>query len=789
MNFSLQNLQKLFQLPAEVLETGLNTLSEGARTLQTTLEGLSGQGSYAAKHEAPLKGPQNLDSALAEFANQLVRIGRTTRPDSDDLLTTAKEAVASARRSFGYIDASDPRSAALALALPLSAAGMVAESMLRGLVFFNILGPKRFPKSTLDFMESTSDIAPFVRLQYNDLIERHRERLAKAPDDAATRRELGRVYIKCGRYADAIDELQAAGKDAAVRANAMYDSCVAHYRAGKFNGAIQDGVEALTANPDNERARYWLWLAAQQVGGYPETVPGRFRMDLRAGMAPTNLHYENIAAQIGLNKTSGGRGTAVFDYNNDGLPDIAITSAHGGTSLYRNNGDGTFTDVSIESGLDQAVNGFSIIAGDYDNDGFTDLYITRLGWYAGDGTLFHNNGDGTFTDVTAQAGLATWGPCFSASWVDYDCDGYLDLFIPNNAGGVFDRHIPNRLFHNNGDGTFTDVTNESGVGGLMPAIGSSWGDYNNDGFPDLFVSALGHAQLLRNNGDGTFTDVSAAAGLTDPSIGTVCAWCDYDNDGWLDVAQYVWSEYEDIIHTMKTGHGPDDGKPLRIYHNNRDGTFTLKDRELGLDGCWGTMSGSFGDLDNDGNLDFVLGNGAPPMDRIEPLVILQSDGAKFRNVTFSAGLPFTGKSHGANCADLFGDGRLSIIVAAGGLYPGDLMTSTVFCPKERPGNYLNVRLKGTKCNRDAIGARVTLLTGDRRQMREVGGGTNFGCLPTEQHFGLGEGKEIAAVEIRWPGGDTQRVENPPVNATISITEGQPGFRKLRFPKAKVRHKT
>jgi hypothetical protein len=505
-------------------------------------------------------------------------------------------------------------------------------------------------------------------------------------------------------------------------------------------------------------------------------------MDLQAGLAPTTLRYENIAARIGLNKTSGGRGTAVFDYNNDGLLDVAITSAHGGTSLYRNNGDGTFTDVSIESGVDQALNGFSIIAGDYDNDGFVDLYVTRLGWYAGEGTLFHNNGDGTFTDVTKQAGLDTWGPCFSASWVDYDCDGNLDLFIPNNAGGIFDRHVPNRLFHNNGDGTFTEVTAKAGVGGILPAIGSAWGDYDNDGFPDLFVSGMGHAQLLRNNRDGTFTDVSAEAGFTDPAIGTLCAWCDYDNDGWLDVAQFVWSDYEDIIYTMQHGHGPSDGKPFRIYHNNRDGTFTLKDRELGFDGCWGSMSGTFGDLDNDGNLDFVLGNGAPPMDRIEPMIVLQSDGSTYRNVTFSAGLPFTGKSHGANCADLFGDGRLSIIVAAGGLYPGDLLTSTVFCLPERPGNYLNVRLQGTRSNRDAIGARITLLAGDRRQMREVTGGTNFGCLPTEQHFGLGSLTAVDALEIRWPGGGLQIVDDPPVNATIRIVEGEPGYKRVKFAK-------
>jgi hypothetical protein len=781
MSAPRSDLQKFLRLPADFLELGIQIMGSGVRAVQSTLEGLSGQGSPSSGDQPSLSGPQNLDDALAEFGNQLVRIGLASRGESDGLLKAAREALSAAQRSFGYIDPRDPRSLALSLALPLSAGGMMAEAMLRGLVFFSILGPKRFPKSTLDFIETTSDIAPFVRLQYKDMIDRLQRRLEGAPGDAAARRELGRIYMKCGRHADAVESLRIAARDSSARAGALYDCCVAQYRLGKFQAAIDDGVASMTADPGNERARYWLWLAAQKLGGYPDSVPQRFRMELKAGYAPTVLRYENIAPKIGLNKTSGGRGTAVFDYNNDGLLDIAITSAHGGTSLYRNNGDGTFSDVSIESGLDQAVNGFSIIAGDYDNDGFVDLYISRLGWYAGDGTLYRNNGDGTFTDVTEKAGLSTWGPCFSASWVDYNCDGYLDLFIPNNSGGIFDRHVPNRLFRNNGDGTFTDVTAESGIGGVLPAIGSSWGDYNNDGYPDLFVSGMGHPQLLRNNGDGTFTDVSAQSGLADVAIGTVCSWCDYDNDGWLDVVQFVWSDYEDIIQTMRTGRGPEDGKPLRIFHNNRNGTFTLRDREIGLDGCWGSMSGTLGDLDNDGHLDFVLGNGAPPMDRIEPMIVLQSDGSRYRNVTFSAGLPFTGKSHGANCADLFGDGRMSIIVAAGGLYPGDLLTSAVFCPARRTGNFLNVRLTGTRCNRDAIGARVTLYAGGCKQMREVGGGTNFGCLPTEQHFGLGDAVRIDAVEVRWPGGETQRVANPPLNATIRIVQGESGFQTFTYP--------
>src|SRR5262249_31014382 len=189
------------------------------------------------------------------------------------------------------------------------------------------------------------------------------------------------------------------------------------------------------------------------------------------------VQLEAIAARIGLDKTSGGRGMAVFDYNNDGRLDVVIACAHGGCNLYRNNGDGSFTDVFIESGLDTAINAFIITIGDYNNDGYDELFITRLWFYGGEGQLFPNNGDGTFTDVTTQAGLKMWGPAFSASWVDYDLDGKLDLFVANNIGGIFDRKTPNRLFHNKGDGTFVEVTRAAGLATMWPTIGSAWGDY------------------------------------------------------------------------------------------------------------------------------------------------------------------------------------------------------------------------------------------------------------------------------------------------------------------------
>ena len=764
--------------PFKWLETGLITVQNVMGTAQRAVDQVTGQQHRQLK-APPVNGPEDIDTAVSEFVDHLARIVRYSPKDFAHLPTASGQVVDAARKSFGFLDLSTPRALALPVQLALSFGTLFTQSALRGLVTWDVLGPDKIQRLMVDFFEMFTELQVFVGLEYTEVATRCRARLENTPGDHGTRLELGQTLVKCGLYEEAERELLQIPRESSHYATARHEAAIALYRAGRYERSIAADVESMEVNPGDERARSMMWIAAQRLGGYPVSVPLRFRMELKIGYAKPTVEFENISARIGLDKTSAGRGLAIFDYDNDGYLDIVIASAHGGVNLYHNNGDGTFSDVSIRSGLDTCVNGFAITVGDYDNDGFADLFITRMGFYSGEGQLFHNNGDGTFSDVTSRAGLKVWGPGFTAAWVDYDGDGFLDLFIANNLGGLFERKTPNRLFHNNGNGTFTEVTEQAGLHTIWPTIGGAWGDYNNDGLQDLFLSnGMGRSQLYRNNGNGTFTDVSEEAGVTEIGFGTPAFWWDYDNDGWMDIGQMTWSDHEDVIYTLRNGEGPPDGHPMRVYHNNRDGTFTQVNRELGLTGCWGTMSGNAGDFNNDGYLDLVLGNGSPKMDRMEPMILLENDGHKFHNTTFAAGLPFTGKSHGVNMADLFGDGRLSVLVAAGGAYPGDLLTSGVYYPTTLAGNYLNVRLVGVVSNRSAIGARVSLDAGGRKQFREISGGTNFGCMPFEQHFGLAKYEGSVTIEVRWPSGGHQIFRGVPVNATFEFTEGQEDWKDV-----------
>ena len=553
------------------------------------------------------------------------------------------------------------------------------------------------------------------------------------------------------------------------------------------------------------------------------TSPASFRQERPAITAPPlptapKVYFVDIAEQAGLiaktedggEKTkryiieTTGSGIAFFDYDNDGWPDIFQVNAsrlegfpkgqEPSSHLYRNNHDGTFSDVTQIAGVGLKGWGQGVCAGDYDNDGWVDLFVTS--W--GHNILLHNNGDGTFTDVTKKAGLwqeeTQWST--GCAFLEYKRDGHLGLFIAHYID--FDLvHTPepgsselcrwkgisvmcgprglkgtrSQLFRNNSDGTFTDVTEKSGVAKTAPyyCFTVLTGDYDNDGWPDVYVACDSTPSLLfHNNHDGTFTESAVLSGVAYSGSGSEQAGMgadavDYDGDGWLDI--------------IKTNFSDD---TATLYRSARDGTFSDVSLEAGLGHNrqflgWGTQ---FLDVDNDGWPDLFLANGHiyPEMDRWQLIntfkerkVLYWNDHhGKFQDISLSSGpgitTPFN--SHGVAVADFDNDGSLEIAVNNSHDHPSLLKNLGPH------GNWILLKLIGTQSNRDAIGARVSLKIDNHTQMQEVrSGGGYISQSDFRLHFGLGNSTKIDVLEIRWPRGLVQKLENIVGNRIVTIREG------------------
>ena len=392
------------------------------------------------------------------------------------------------------------------------------------------------------------------------------------------------------------------------------------------------------------------------------------------------------------------------DFDNDGLLDIMTSTWDpcGSMAYYRNDGNGSFSDHTSRAGLSGQLGGLNMVQADYDNDGWMDALVMRGGWMRENGrirmSLLRNNADGTFSDVTVESGLSRPSyPSQSAAWADYDSDGDLDLFSCSESEPVrgydlvtFDVKFPSQLFRNNGDGTFTDVANEAGVTNLRYCKGSAWGDFDGDGDPDLYVSNYADEnRLYRNDGDGSFTDVAADLGLTEPRRSFATWFWDYDNDGLLDL--FVAGYGPEIGEVAADYLGlPNQGPRPRLYKNAGDAGFVDVTRAAGLYRVHMPMGANYGDLDNDGYPDFYLGTGYPTFDAVGPNVMYRNDGGEsFSDVTFSGGFGHLQKGHGVAFGDLDRDGDQDIFVQMGGFYPGDGFPNALF---ENPGH-------GGRCRR------------------------------------------------------------------------------------------
>ena len=566
---------------------------------------------------------------------------------------------------------------------------------------------------------------------------------------------------------------------------------------------------------DLRSALIWLLLGCLSLCGSEVTgqslTPARTNDQL-------GVKFVNVARQAGLTEKTiygdehrnrylletTGAGAAFIDYDNDGWEDIFLVNGtrleglppgvRATNRLYRNNSDGTFTDVTERAGLVRTGWGQSVCAGDYDNDGYEDLFVSSYGKNA----LYHNNGNGAFTEVAEKTGVANnrtrWGS--GCAFVDYDRDGYLDLFVasyidldlktaplpetgpclykgvmvacgpPGLTGGV------NTLYHNNGNGTFIDVSEKSGIAKANGTygLGVLVADFDNDGWPDIYVANdSAPAAFYHNNRNGTFTDIGIEAGCAfsvdgKPQAGMGVTAADYDRDGWLDIFKTNFS-----------------GDTSSLYHNTGKGIFddVTFPAGLGLNTRWLGWGCSFVDVDNDGWPDIFLVNGHvyPEVEKLtteagyaqRKVLYHNLQNGRFADVSDKAGeaIMQPNASRGAAVGDYDNDGDMDILInSVNG--PPELLRAD----SSNQNNWLAIKTIGVKSNRDGIGARIKLLTLDGSQIDEVrSGGSYYSQNDLRVHFGLGRNQRVKTIEIRWPSGQVDTLTDLAVNQLVTVKEG------------------
>ncbi|RKU15426.1 hypothetical protein C6500_19780 [Candidatus Poribacteria bacterium] len=538
--------------------------------------------------------------------------------------------------------------------------------------------------------------------------------------------------------------------------------------------------------------------------GTPSVAETALRFTDQTQQAGIHFKHTNGASEEKYLPETMGAGGLFFDYNNDGHLDIYLVNSgtlspasefhrhpNDMNVLYRNKGDGRFIDATVEAGLQQNHGyGMGCLAADYDNDGDADLYLTNFGR----NQLYRNNGDGTFTDVTSHAGVGDGKWSVSASFGDFNLDGHLDLYVANyldyqletaHACFLEGVHIycgpheypgaRDTLYRNNGDGTFTDVTTRAGVRNAGKGLGVLFTDYNNDGYPDIFVANDAVPDFLyQNNKDGTFTDVATPAGVAYNSEGRATASMgiaagDYDNDGVQDL--FVTNFSLEIN---------------SLFHNDNDGFYTMTTFEAGLADASFSKLGfgtQFIDADNNGSLELFVANGhvwdnvsevTPSLSYRQQCQIFGNTGTgQFTDLFETAGRFFKRSvvARGVAIGDYNNDGAADILVTCCGEPPILLRNDS------QVHNYVKIRLVGTESNRDSIGAKVWIRTDEMTLFREVTcGGSYASGSERTLLFGIGAQKTIQSIEVKWQSGHTQTLDfsntEGPVNETIYITENQ-----------------
>jgi hypothetical protein len=669
---------------------------------------------------------------------------------------------------------------------------------------------------------------PFLSNRRAALMEKSLPRMTNLnlEQEMTFRCKLGIELVQAGRSADALSQYQAVD-DSVARAgvqllpkpqsqlrmlkaqanlrlgeqencllNHNADSCIFpigpngyHVQPRGSRGAIDLLSQQLNQEPADLSARWLLNLAYMTLGEYPQRVPQPWLIPAQVFASEYPLpRFPDIAGALGLD-IDGLAGSCILDdFDNDGLIDLIVSSwaLDGQLRYFHNDGNGRFSERTQAAGLTGLVGGLNLLQTDYNNDGWLDILVLRGAWLDKAGrmpkSLLRNNGDGTFTDVTEEAGLLSQHPSQTAVWFDYDGDGWLDLFVGNESLDPKDPDLC-QLFHNNHDGTFTECAAACGLALQAFVKGVSSADYDNDGRPDLYITSRDHGNRLMHNdgpdsnGHWRFSDVTQHSGVGEPLHSFPTWFFDYDNDGWEDifVAGYFVQNVGDVAADYLGL--PSQGALARLYHNNHDGTFTDATVSAHLNHVLLAMGSNFGDLDNDGWLDFYLGTGNPDLSMLIPnRMFRNAEGKFFQDVTTATGTGHLQKGHGVAFADLNNDGAQDIFAVIGGSYTGDNYRSALFYNPGNSNHWLKLKLEGTKSNRAAIGARIQVTvstpSGQRHIFKTVNSGGSFGCSPLRQEIGLGMANGITEVEIRWPTSGLRQVfPNLELDHCYRIQEG------------------
>lgn len=565
--------------------------------------------------------------------------------------------------------------------------------------------------------------------------------------------------------------------------------------------AIEVYKRILAKYPDDYQSKWLLNIASMTVGGYPNNIDKKHFIPFNKMQNNTEIQrFKDLAMDVGL-AINGLSGASILeDFDNDGDIDALISEWNlKGQLRYFENIEGTYIDQTQQAHLIGLYGGLNMQHADYNNDGHLDVLVLRGAWreFESDGiypnSLLKNNGDGTFSDVTISSNLYHIGPSQSAVWTDINNDGWIDIYLVHESTPVQGRkRYPNKLYINNGDGTFNDQANIYGLDYLGFFKGVDAADYDNDGDQDLYITNLvgnnifAHNQL-KETGETKFINKSQDNGTLEPKRAFPCWFFDYDNDGWEDLFVSAFDEFKAVGQSEEMAKyllgNPINCEGPRLYKNMANGKFEDRSQFAKLDIPLHSMGCNYGDINNDGFEDFYLGTGSPDFRTAVPnRLFINNENGGYIDATLDANVGTIQKGHGVSFVDIDRDGDLDIYTVLGGAYTGDFFHNALYINENDKNNWIKIKLIGTTTNKAAIGSKIKLdyINADgvkNTVYKTIGSGSSFGSNELTMHIGLQQATSIENIGVRWANGSITYVDyggtNP--NQLIQITENQSDF--------------